>query len=157
MKKAIIYYSYSGNTRKIIELIKDKISDADIYEIKPKVSYGSDYDYVVSLGQDEVNNNVLREIEDININLDDYDTIILGTPVWWYTFAPVVHTFLAKYDLTNKKVIPVITNGGWLGHTVQDIKKYCPNVTKPLILKFEGKDLVTDKSTIDEFIKEVDK
>ena len=155
MKKAIIYYSYSGNTRKIIELIKDKISDADIYEIKPKVSYGSDYDYVVSLGQDEVNNNVLREIEDININLDDYDTIILGTPVWWYTFAPVVHTFLTKYDLTNKKVMPVITNGGWLGHTVEDIKKYCPNVTKPLILKFEGKDLVTDESTIDEFIKEV--
>ena len=155
MKKAIIYYSYSGNTRKIIELIKDKISDADIYEIKPKVSYGSDYDYVVSLGQDEVNNNVLREIEDININLDDYDTIILGTPVWWYTFAPVVHTFLTKYDLTNKKVMSVITNGGWLGHTVEDIKKYCPNVTKPLILKFEGKDLVTDESTIDEFIKEV--
>ena len=48
-----------------------------IYEIKPKTPYSTNYDEVVDLGQDEVNSNTLREIEDININLDNYDTIIL--------------------------------------------------------------------------------
>lgn len=80
MKKTIVYYSYSGNTRSIVDMIKEKV-DVDIFEIKPKEPYSNDYDEVVDLGQDEVNSNTLREIEDININLDNYDTIILATPV----------------------------------------------------------------------------
>lgn len=80
MKKAIVYYSYSGNTKSIVDMIKEKV-DVDIFEIKPKEPYSNDYDEVVDLGQDEVNSNTLREIEDININLDNYDTIILATPV----------------------------------------------------------------------------
>ncbi len=80
MKKAIVYYSYSGNTKSIVDMIKEKV-DVDIFEIKPKIPYSNDYDEVVDLGQEEVNSNTLREIEDININLDNYDTIILATPV----------------------------------------------------------------------------
>lgn len=80
MKKAIVYYSYSGNTKNIVDMIKEKV-DVDIFEFKPTTPYSTDYDEVVDLGQDEVNNNTLREIEDININLDSYDTIILATPV----------------------------------------------------------------------------
>ena len=155
MKKAIVYYSYSGHTKRIVDMIKEKI-DADVFEIKPKEPYSTDYDEVVDLGQEEVNRNYLREIEDININLNNYDTVILATPVWWYTFAPVVHTFLEKYDLKDKKVMPIITNGGWLGHTVEDIKKYAPNVINELILKFDGDKLVTDSSAIDKFIEEID-
>ena len=78
MKKAIVYYSYSGNTKSIVDMIKEKV-DVDVYEIKPKTPYSTDYDEVVDLGQDEVNNNTLREIEDININLDNYDTVVLAT------------------------------------------------------------------------------
>lgn len=156
MKKAIVYYSYSNHTKRIVDMIKQKI-DADVFEIKPKEPYSTDYDEVVDLGQEEVNRNYLREIEDININLNNYDTVILATPVWWYTFAPVVHTFLEKYDLKDKKVMPIITNGGWLGHTVEDIKKYAPNVINELILKFDGDKLVTDSSAIDKFIEEANK
>ena len=80
MKKAIVYYSYSGNTKSIVDMIKEKVN-ADVFEIKPKTPYSTNYDVVVDLGQEEVNSNTLREIEDININLDNYDTIILATPV----------------------------------------------------------------------------
>ena len=80
MKKAIVYYSYSGNTKTIVDMIKEKVS-ADVYEIKPKTPYSTDYDEVVDLGQDEVNSNTLREIENVDINLDNYDTVILATPV----------------------------------------------------------------------------
>lgn len=78
MKKAIVYYSYSGNTKSIVDMIKEKVN-ADVFEIKPKTPYSTNYDVVVDLGQEEVNSNTLREIEDININLDNYDTIILAT------------------------------------------------------------------------------
>lgn len=80
MKKAIVYYSYSGNTKSIVDMIKEKV-DVDVFEIKPKIPYSTNYDEVVDLEQDEVNSNTLREIEDINIILDNYDTIILATPV----------------------------------------------------------------------------
>ena len=74
-----------------------------------------------------------------------------------YTYAPVVHTFLEKYDLKDKTIMPIVTNGGWLGHTIDDIKKYCSNVTNELVLKFDGNKLVTDSSTIDKFIEEANK
>ncbi len=80
MKKAIVYYSYSGNTKSIVDMIKEKV-DADVFDIKPKEPYSNDYDEVVYLGQDEVNSNTLREIENVDINLDNYDTVILATPV----------------------------------------------------------------------------
>ena len=60
---------------------KEEKVDVDIFEIKPKEPYSNDYDEVVDLGQVEVNSNTLREIEDIDINIDNYDTIILATPV----------------------------------------------------------------------------
>ena len=78
MKKAIVYYSYSGNTKSIVDMIKEKV-DVDVYEIKPRTPYSTNYGVVVDLGQDEVNSNALREIEDININLDNYDTVVLAT------------------------------------------------------------------------------
>ena len=78
MKKTIVYYSYSGNTKSIVDMIKEKVN-ADVFEIKPKTPYSTNYDVVVDLGQEEVNSNTLREIEDININLDNNDTIILAT------------------------------------------------------------------------------
>lgn len=74
-----------------------------------------------------------------------------------YTYAPVVHTFLEKYDLKDKTIMPIVTNGGWLGHTIDDIKKYCSNVTNELVLKFDEDKLVTDRSVIDKFIEEANK
>ena len=59
-------------------MIKEKVN-ADVFDIISKTPYSTNYDVVVDLGQEEVNNNTLREIEDININLDNYDTIILAT------------------------------------------------------------------------------
>ncbi len=83
---------------------------------------------------------------------------IIGTPVWWYTIAPVIRTFLTKYDLTGKTIKQFATNAGWLGHTFQEIEKLCPNskVEKGMNIVFtEGyteNQLVT---TLDEWIDEL--
>ena len=94
------------------------------------------------------------EIEPIHVDLSNYDTIILGTPVWWYTMTPPIRTFLKKYDLSGKVIVPFATNGGWLGTTFDDIKKYSPNsqVENPISIKFNENDLVTSDVEISAWI-----
>lgn len=154
-KKIIIYFSYTGNTRKIANMIKDKLK-CDILELKPVIPYSDDYQKVVDEEQNLEGSNHKPQIEDINLNLDDYETIILGTPVWWYREAPVIRTFLSSYDLSGKKIIPFATNAGWLGKTFIEINKLCPNSTvtneKNIVFVPYSDELVTSKNEVEEWI-----
>lgn len=154
MKKLIIYYSYTNNTKKIAEQIKESI-DADICEIETVKPYLGDYDTVVNQGKEEVDSGYKPEIKPIPVNFEDYDTIILGTPVWWYTYAPAVSTFLSQYDLSNKTIIPFVTNGGWIGHTVKDIKNACKNskVINDIDIKFDKDGMVLAEEKLEKWIK----
>ena len=87
----------------------------------------------------------MPEIEPIQSDLSQYDKIILGTPVWWYTFAPAVKTFLTENSLAGKKVWTFATNGGLLGHTLEDVKKICAGaeVKEGLNIQFNGQKMKT--------------
>ena len=99
--------------------------------------------------------------QDINIDLDLYDTIIIGTPVWWYRSAPVIRAFLKKYDLSNKIIIPYATNAGWLGKTFNEIKSLCSNskVVNEFNIVFTSNynknELVTPIETIENWINNI--
>ena len=95
----------------IVDKIREKL-DCDILKIETVVPYSTDYDTVVNDEQNSERSNFLPEIKDININLDNYDEIILGTPVWCYRPSPAIRLFLTKYDLSGKTVIPFATNSG---------------------------------------------
>lgn len=136
MKTIVVYYGYGNHTRMIAEKIKNELN-CDILEIKPKVPYSNDYDKIVNMTEDNLETKETREIEDINIDLKDYDKVILGTPVWWYTITPPIRTFLKKYDLTGKKVIPYATNAGWLGSTFKEIESLCKgDISNEMSIKF---------------------
>ncbi len=120
MRPIIIYFSYTNNTRKISEQIKNQLN-CDILEIKTKIPYSKDYDEVVNSEQNSEHSNYLPEIEPIDIDLNQYDTIILGTPVWWYRPVPAIRTFLSQNDLSKKTVIPFACNCGWLGKTLKEM------------------------------------
>lgn len=158
MKTLIVYYSYTGNTKKIANAIKNNLN-CDILEVTPKIPFSNDYDEVVS----EYQNNSIKdksiEINDIEIDLKEYDKIIIGSPVWWYTICPVITSFLKEYDLSGKKIYPFATNAGWLGKTFKDIETLCPNseVEKGMNIIFESytDNLVTSKQEIDKWIKEI--
>ncbi len=109
MKTLVVYFSYTGNTRMIAKLIQSKLN-CDILELKPVIPCSNDYQTVVDEEQRLEGSNHLLEIQDINVNLDDYDKIIIGTPVWWYKESPVVRTILTYNDLSGKVVIPFATN-----------------------------------------------
>lgn len=140
--RTIVYYSYSGNTRGIVSRIKDNY-DYDVLEIKPVIPYSDNYDEVVDRATTDTKNDYQPEIQKLDIS--KYDEIILRMPVWWYTVASPVNTFLHDYDLKDKVIIPVATNGGWLGHAIEDIgKKSGARIKNPVSLKFDGNELIDD-------------
>ena len=94
-RKIVIYHSYSGHTKMIANIIKKKI-DCDVLELEPKYEFSSDYDEVVKEYQNNEKDKSTVEIKDININLDNYDEIIIGSPIWWYSITPVVREFLKE-------------------------------------------------------------
>lgn len=93
------------------------------------------------------------------LKVDLYDTVVLGSPVWWYTFAPAMHSFLKEADLAGKTVYPFATNGGWLGHTLKDFAKACKGAeVKPgLDVRFDGARLRTPEQDILRWAKGVQK
>lgn len=139
MKTLVVYYSYSGNTKKVVDMIREK-KNFDVLEIKPVNDYSDDYQKVVDDEEAKMDMNEIIEIKDVNVNLDYYDRILLGTGVWWYKITPAIRSFLNKYDLKDKVIVPFITNGGWLGETLDDVKRYAKKSTikDAITIKFNG-------------------
>ena len=155
-KKAIVFYSYGNNTKKIVDEIL-KVVKADVYEIKPVNPFPEDYQTLVDMEENKQGQDELIEITDSNIKLKEYDTIILGTPVWWYTMASPIRSFLKKNDFTGKTIIPFITNGGFIGTTLEDIKKYTPGATvkNEIDIKFNGNNLETSLVGVTDWIDSI--
>lgn len=126
-KTIVIYHSYTGHTKMVADYIKEKLR-CDILELKSKTPFSNDYQTVVDMYENNSINDKVIELEEININLDEYDKVILGSPVWWYTITPVITSFLKKYDLSKKEIYPFATNAGWIGSTFEDIKILCKNL-----------------------------
>lgn len=153
MSTLIVYYSYGGNTKSIAEMIQRELG-CNIVEIKTMKPYPSDYNTVVAQGEKEVKSGFKPELQPIVTDLSKYNTVILGTPVWWYTFAPAVRTFLADNSLKGKTIYPFATNGGWIGNTLKDIQAACPdtNIRPGLNLRFDGNTLSSPKANVQKWI-----
>ena len=156
MKTLILYYSYGGNTKSIAEKIQKEIG-GDLVRIETAVPYTGSYNQVVDQGQREVDSGYCPELKPLTTDLDAYDTVVLGTPVWWYTFAPAMHTFLKRADLEGKTIYPFATNGGWLGHTMKDFGKLCKGTkVKPgLDVWFDGAKQCTSDAEIRRWTKTI--
>ena len=125
-KILIAYFSHSGNTRAVAEKIQG-VTGGDLFEIKPAKPYPAQYNAVVEIGRQEKENNVYPELTD-NGNVENYDIIFLGTPVWWYTMAGPVKTFIKNNNFDGKTIAPFCTHGGGgASSTYMDMQKLAPN------------------------------
>ena len=133
MSKILIsYFSASGVTRRKASDLATKLN-GDLYEITPKQIYtDDDLNWHNSNSRSSIeikDKNCRPEIEDINIDINSYDTIYIGFPIWWGMAPNVVKTFIDKIDLTNKKIITFCTSGGSsLSPATEDLKKTYPNL-----------------------------
>ena len=125
-KKLVAYFSASGVTAKVAELLADA-TGADVYQIEPTVEYTqADLNWMdkTSRSSVEMNNKKLRPaMVDTDAKIEDYDTIFLGFPIWWYVAPTIINTFLEKYDFSGKKIILFATSGGsGFGKTVEELE-----------------------------------
>lgn len=133
----IAYYSHSGNTQTVAEIITD-LTNGDEFEIKPVKEYPSDYDGVLAVSKIEKAENTRPEIKEKIENIEDYDIIYLGYPNWLSTVPMIILTFLESYDFTDKTIMPFCTSGGGgLGKSEIAIKKSCPKayIKKGLLVR----------------------
>ena len=132
-KTLVIYYSLTGRTKDIALQIQS-LTNADIYKIKPKeeIKQGPSL-YITSKKQ--ISSGNYPEIINDFPNIDEYDTVFVGSPIWWYTAVPVVLEFLKEFDFKNKNVVPFSTQGSNYGTYFEDFKAKAKNAN---ILKGES-------------------
>lgn len=156
----VIYYSFTGNSKKVAEYVKQKLN-ADILELEPKIPFSTDYDEVVREWQ---NNDIKKDVEikPINIDLSKYKKVVLITSTWWYGITPVMKRFLKEYDLSGKDIIVAGANAGWIGHCFKDYKELLKNsnIKGELDLVFSAEtgkrhDMITSYGKIDNWIEKL--
>lgn len=113
----IVYYSVTGRTRQVAELIQKTIG-GNLVSIRTKVPYSNELLARWKDGHREVKDEILPELNDFPVDIGEYDTIFLGTPVWWYTIAPAMKKFLLTHDLSGKIIYPFVTGEGSAGHAL---------------------------------------
>ncbi len=149
----VVYFSETGNTQKLAQEIYEQVG-GDIRRIEPVKPYPTGqelFDYT----KEERDNNERPEFKDLNINLDDYDYIFVGYPMWWYTLPMMMYTFFDIYDFSGKTIIPFNTHeGSFDGGTYETIKEFEPNATVLDGLPIRGGDMSKDQTdTVKEWLK----
>lgn len=129
-KKLVAYFSASGTTAAVAKTLAEA-ADAGLYEIKPQAPYTrADLDWTnkKSRSSVEMNDKSSRPaLADQDAHVEDYDTVFLGFPIWWYTAPTIINTFLESYDFTGKTIILFATSGGsGLGRSASDLKASAP-------------------------------
>ena len=129
-KSLVAYFSASGVTAKAAEKIA-AAAGADLYEIQPEEPYTpADLNWMDKKSRSTVEMNdptcrpaIAEAVED----MEQYDTVWVGFPVWWYVEPRIVDTFLESYDFTGKTMIPFATSGGsGIGGAQKSMKEHCP-------------------------------
>lgn len=126
-KILIAYYSNSGNTETIANAIHEKVG-GDVFKIELKIAYPSAYKELTKVAKQQLNDGSLVELKNKVENIEQYDVVFIGSPNWWGTISVPVRSFINQYDLSNKRIIPFITNGGGgKQNTIKDLKTLCKN------------------------------
>lgn len=106
-KVLVAYFSYSGTTKGVAEVLSSEIG-ADLFEVAPKEDYSSLY----LQSNMEIRGGKRPELSSSVENIEEYDIIFIGYPVWFHATPAPVNSFLESYDLTGKLIIPFCTSGG---------------------------------------------
>lgn len=104
-KTLVVYFSWSGNTEEMANHIAEQ-TGGDLFEIEPKTPYPDDYNETGDIAEKERDENARPEIADLPDSIEEYDTILVGYPIWWHTAPMIIGTFLESYDLSGVDIYP---------------------------------------------------
>ena len=130
MNALVAYFSASGTTAKAAKALA-KAAGAELYEIKPAISYTSaDLNWMDKRSRSSVEMNDKQSrpaLADTDAPVAGYDVIFLGFPIWWYTAPTIINTFLESYDFSGKTIVLFATSGGsGLGKSAAGLRASAP-------------------------------
>ena len=152
-KTLVAYFSHSGNTRTVADLIQ-KHTGGDLFEIVPARPYPEQYRTLTEQAKKEIETGYRPELKQKPTDLGQYEVIFVGSPCWWGTIAPPVASFLAAYDLKGKTIVPFMTHeGSRMGHSETDIRKLSPGATVKAGLPIRGSAAASAEPEIVKWLK----
>ena len=166
-KKIVVFFSHAGenysvgnikvgNTKIVADYITE-LTGAEQFEIVTHKYDGMAYTPLTELAQEEQQKGELPKYEG-EVDLEKYDTVFIGGPVWWGTYPQVMFTFfkIHKDDLKGKTVIPFTTHeGSGLGNCVDDVKDAFPGANVQKGFSMYGHEVITNKAKVEKWIKEL--
>jgi flavodoxin len=154
-KILVAYFSHSGNTRVIANQIRESVG-GDIFEIVAVDPYSSDYDAVVEQARKELREEYRPKLKTKVENMESYNVVFVGYPIWWGTIPMPVATFSSEYDFSRKTIVPFCTHeGSRLGRSVTDITKLCPQSTILDGLAVRGRDVKNAQNEVSEWLRKI--
>ena len=143
-KKIVCYFSASGSTKKVAENISEAIN-GDLFEIEPVQKYTKDdLNWMnknsrssIEMADKSSRPQIVNKID----NLSDYDIVVIGFPVWWYTAPTIINTFIEENDLTNKNIYVFVTSGSSSqAKSFKDLKETYTNLNFIDAKRFNGRE-----------------
>ena len=142
-----------GNTEIVAEMIQKAVG-GDLFEVDTVKPYSADYTTCTQEAQAELRSNARPELKEYLDSLDGYDTIFVGYPNWWGTMPMAMFTFLERYDLSGKRIIPFCTNeGSGMGSSERDLQKICTGATVERGLAIRGCETAKSEKKISDWAK----
>jgi len=163
MKSLVIYFSRAdenyavgyvekGNTEVIAEYIRDIIG-ANLFKVERETPYPKEYVSCIEEAQRELNEDARPELLNILDNIDDYDVIYIGQPIWWGYPPMPMFTQLEKLNWSGKIVKPFTTHeGSGLGSVIPALTKLCPGAEIKEGLAIQGSQVTLSKDKVEEWI-----
>lgn len=154
-KTLIVYFSWGGNTRTVANHIHDLIG-GDVVEVETVIPYPDSYEEVIQIAPGELESDYRPELKTKVENMDEYDTLIVGTPIWGGHLTPAMKSFLASYDLSGKAIAPFCTHGGsGTAQSVNDIRSVCPNSTILSSLAVYGSRAESSRADVERWLEQI--
>ncbi|OKP97970.1 flavodoxin [Paenibacillus sp. P46E] len=145
----------AGNTEIIADLIQNAVG-GERFLIETVNKFPADYDTVVDLGQEQQKEKARPELSAHAENMDDYNTIFIGFPNWWYDLPMAVYTFLEEYDFSGKTVIPFTTHeGSRFSNNDQTIKNMLTGASVLDGLAVRGGDAVDAEQEVNKWLDQL--
>lgn len=131
LKNLLIYFTYSNNTKKLVESIRN-VMKMDVKRIERAIPYSKNYDTCAYVeAKKEIDKKIHPEIKNLSMNIQDYDRILLFFPIWWYTFPMPIGTFLDTLKDFHGEIIlfanSYTNDPQYMKNSLRDAKEILPN------------------------------
>lgn len=151
----VVYFSHTGNTETVANFIHEAVG-GDIVKLETEEQYTDNYNDLLDIAQEEQNENARPALSTKINNIEDYDTIFLGYPIWWGDMPMALYTFLDEYDLSGKTIAPFTTSGGsGLSGTPSNIADEEPNATVTEGLSIRDNNVESSQREVNEWLSEI--